>query len=280
MRRPLLRMVSLPASVRADELVDLYAKTSGFVGTIEVDIGSRVKKGDVLVRIDVPEMLDELHQAKSLIEAKEAKVRALQAKAVQAAQEVRTASADVQEFVAKYKLGEINLKRKQELRKGDAIPEQMLDEAQSAHAVAGAQVERARTRVAAAQAQEQAVKADAEVAKADAGVVRGDVARLQTLMKYAQIRAPFDGMITRRNVDHGAFVRSAAEGTTESLLQIAKIDRVRIVMEIAEGDVAYVRPGTAVTVTIGALGRAADLGYDYSDSRRRQSANAHHAGGG
>ncbi len=252
--RPLLRKVRLPASIRADELVDLYAKTSGFVGTIDVDIGSRVNKGDIVVQIDVPEMLDELRQAKSLVQAKEAKVRALQAKAAQAAQEVRTASADVQEYVAKYKLGEINLKRKQELREGDAIPEQMLDEAQSAHAVAAAQVERARTSVAAAQAQQQAVEADVEVAKADAGVVRADVARLQTLMEYAQIKAPFDGIITMRNVDHGAFVRSAAEGTTVSLLQIAKIDRVRIVMQIAEGDVAYVRPGTAVTVTIGALG--------------------------
>ncbi|MCH9034005.1 MAG: efflux RND transporter periplasmic adaptor subunit [Planctomycetes bacterium] len=252
--RPLLRNVTLPASTRADELVDLYAKTSGFVGTIDVDIGSRVNKGDILVQIDVPEMHDELRQAKSLVQAKEAKVRALEAKAAQAAQEVRTASANVQQYVAKYKLGEINLKRKQELREGDAIPEQMLDEAQSAHAVAGAQVEMARTSVAAARAQQQAVEADVEVAKADTGVVRADVARLQTLMEYAQIKAPFDGIITMRNVDHGAFVRSAAEGTTLSLLQIAKIDRVRIVMEIAEGDAAYVRPGTPVTVTIAALG--------------------------
>ena len=252
--RPLLREVTLPGSIRADELVDLYAKTSGFVGTIEVDIGSLVHKGDILVEIDVPEMLDELRQAESLIRAKEATVRALQAKAVQAAQEVRTASADVQQYVAKYELGEINLKRKQELREGNAIPEQMLDEAQSAHAVAKAQVEMARTSVAAMQARQQAVEADVEVAKADAGVVRADVARLQTLMEYAKIKAPFDGVITMRNVDHGAFVRSAAEGTTLSLLQIAKIDRVRIVMEIAAGDVPYVRPGTAVAVTIGALG--------------------------
>ena len=164
------------------------------------------------------------------------------------------ASANVQEYVAKYKLGEINLKRKQELREGEAIPEQMLDEAQSAHAVAGAQVERARTRVAAARAQQQAVEADVQVAKADVGVVRGNVARLQTLMEYARIKAPFDGVITMRNVDHGAFVRSAAEGTSVSLLQIAKVDRVRIVMEIAESDVPYVRAGTRVTITIQSLG--------------------------
>lgn len=252
--RPLLRTVVLPASTRADELVDLYAKTSGFVGTIDVDIGSRVNKGDVLVQIDVPEMLDKLRQAKSLVQAKEAKVRALQAQAAQAAQEVKTASADVQEYVAKYKLGQFNLKRKQELRESDAIPEQMLEEAQTAHTVAEAQVAKARIRVAAAEAQQLAVEADTEVAKAETSVVRGNVARLETLMEYAKIRAPFDGIVTMRNVDHGAFVRSAAEGAAQSLLQIAKIDRVRIVMEIAEGDAAYVRPGTEVTVTIAALG--------------------------
>jgi len=252
--RPLLRTVSLPGSVRADELVDLYAKISGFVGTINVDIGSRVKRGDVLVQIDVPEMQDELRQAKSLVQAKEAKVRALRAKAGFAEQQVLTASADVQQYAAKYALGQVNLKRNRELREGNAIPEQMLDQAQSDHAVAEAQVAMARINVAAARAQKRAVEADVEVAKADAGVVRADVARLQTWLEYTQIRAPFDGLITMRNVDHGAFVRSAAEGITPSLLQIAKDDRVRIVMEIAEGEAPFVRSGTAVTVAIAALG--------------------------
>ncbi len=252
--RPLLRKVTLPGSIRAEELVDLYSKASGFVGSINVDIGSRVKKGDVLVQIDVPEMQDELRQAKSLVQAKEAKVSALQAKAGHAEQEILTASADVQQYEAKYTLSQMNLKRKQELREGNAIPEQVLDQAQSDHAVAGAQAEMARINVAAARAQKQAVEADVEVARADAGVVRADVAKLQTLMAYAQIKAPFDGLITMRNIDHGAFVRSAAEGATMPLLRIAMNDRVRIVMEIAEGDAPYVRAGTAVTVTIAALG--------------------------
>jgi len=252
--RPLLRTVSLPGSVRADELVDLYAKISGFVGAINVDIGSRVTKGDVLVQIEVPEMHDELRQAKSLVQAKEAKVRALRAKAGFAEQQVLTASADVQQYAAKYALGQVNLKRNQELREGNAIPEQMLDQARSDHAVAEAQVAMARINVAAARAQKRAVEADVEVAKADAGVVRADVARLQTWLEYTQIRAPFDGLVTMRNVDHGAFVRSAAEGVTPPLLQIAKNDRVRILMEIAEGESPYVRPGTAITVAIAALG--------------------------
>ncbi|MCH7924328.1 MAG: efflux RND transporter periplasmic adaptor subunit [Planctomycetes bacterium] len=252
--RPILRKVSLPASIRADELVDLFAKTSGYVGSIEVDIGSRVKRGDVLVKIDVPEMMDEMRQAESLVRAKKAKVQALRAKAVQAAQQVKTAMAEVKQYVAKFQLDEINLKRKQELREGNAIPAQALDEALSAHAIAEAQLAIARAKVAGANAEQQAVEADVQVAQAGAEVARADLARLATLMGYTEIRAPFDGVITMRNVDHGAFVRSAAEGTTQSLLQIAKIDRMRIVMEIAEGDVPYVRPGTAVTVTIGALG--------------------------
>src|SRR3990172_2740659 len=54
--RTLKRLLRMPASLRADEQVDLFAKASGYVSTVKVDIGSRVRGGDVLIKIDVPEM--------------------------------------------------------------------------------------------------------------------------------------------------------------------------------------------------------------------------------
>ena len=72
-------------------------------------------------------------------------------------------------------------------------------------------------------------------------------------MAYATIRAPFDGVITDRLVDPGAFVRSAAEGVTRPLLTISKIDRLRLALEIPETDTPFVRIGTPVSIDVKAL---------------------------
>ncbi len=253
-RRTMVRELRMPATLMADEQVDLYAKTSGYVARIDLDIGDRVAKGDVLLEIDVPEMADEAAQAEAVLAANRAKVQAAEAKAVQAGQMVETARAQVQRYTAQYELDQINLKRKEELRQGNAIPQQALDEARSAHAIAEAQLQIAHAQVAGAEAQKLAAVADVEVANAQVLVSKANVTRLRTLMDYASIKAPFDGRITVRYVDHGTFVRSAAEGTSEPLLRVAKTDTIRVVLEIPEVDALYVRVGTEVEIDVRALG--------------------------
>jgi len=78
-RRALHRNLRLPATLRADERADLYAKTSGYVTQVNTDIGSYVRKGTVLLTIAVPEMAAELRQCEAILEAKRAKVQALAA---------------------------------------------------------------------------------------------------------------------------------------------------------------------------------------------------------
>ncbi len=253
-QRDIVRELRLPGSLIADEQVDLYAKISGYVSEIHVDIGDRVAKGDVLAVISVPEMAGELQQAQAALHAKQARVRALEAKVVQAQRMIETARAQVKRYVAEHELGQINLKRKQELHEGNAIPEQALDEARSAYAITEAQLQIAKAGVAGAGAEKMAVDADVQVARAEVLVAQADLGRLQTIMQYATITAPFDGVIAVRNIDHGTFVRSAEEGTTTPLLRIAKTDRIRLVVEIPEVDARYVGIGTEVQIDIKALG--------------------------
>ena len=253
-KRPLIRKLRLPATLIADEQVDLYAKTSGYVDQIHVDIGSRVQKGDVLTTISIPEMMDELKQIQAVLQAKQAGVRALTAQATQAQRTIDIARSEVQRYEAQYTLDATNLRRKQELREGNAIPEQALDEAQSRAAVSKARLRIAKAKVAGAEAAYQAMIARVEVAESEVQIAQANLGRLKTLMDYASIKAPFDGVITDRQIDHGTFVRSAAEGTALSLLSIANTDRIRVVLEIPEIDVPFVRTGTSVYVHIKALG--------------------------
>lgn len=252
-RRAVTRSLRVPGTLTADEQVNLFAKTSGYVSMIELDIGDRVSKGDHLVTISVPEMEDELRQMEAVLQAKQAKVRALEAKALQAQRMVDIAEAQVRRQVAEHDLSTLTLKRRQELHEGNAIPESALDEARSAAAVSEAQLRIAEAQVAGSQAERQAVDADVQVARADFMVARANIARLRTLMQYASITAPFDGVITIRNVDHGTFVRSASEGTAELLLCVAKTDRIRVVVEVPETDAPFVRVGTKAHVDVKAL---------------------------
>ncbi|MBW8042566.1 MAG: efflux RND transporter periplasmic adaptor subunit [Planctomycetes bacterium] len=195
--RPLTRMLNIPATLEAYEKADLYAKISGFVTKVNVDIGSYVQKGDVLMEVAVPEIADKLHQCEAILEAKQ----------------------------AREKLDEITAKRQEQLAADKAISQQGLDEALSQFAIA----------------------------KADTKVAESEVARMRTLLEYAIITAPFDGVITARNFDPGAFVRSAADGQTQPLFALAKTDKIRLVIHVPEPDVPFVRAGTKVEMKIQCL---------------------------
>ena len=239
-RRTLTRTLSMPATLMADEQVELLAKTSGYVAEINVDIGSLVKKGDVLAVIDVPEMMDELRQAQAVLEAKKSKV-------IQAGAMLQTAQAEVRRFTAEHDLKKLTTGRKVKLRAQQAIPEQELDEANSELDVAAAMEKIAEAKVASG-------RADSKVAESEVRMAQATVARINTLMAYARITAPFDGVIIERFVDHGDFVRSATEGNVGPLLTVAKIDRIRLSLEIPEPDAPFVKVGTPVDVTVKALG--------------------------
>jgi RND family efflux transporter MFP subunit len=210
-RRALHRNLSLPATLRADERADLYAKTSGYVTQVNADIGSYVRKGAVLLTIAVPEMAAELRQCEAILEAKRAKVQAL---------------------AAAHELQKITTQRKEQLAEEKAISRQELDEALSHLSQA---------------------EANTKVAESDVAVAKANVARLKALMGYATVTPPFDGVITTRNFDVGAFVRSAADGQTVPLFRIAKTDKIRVALEIPEPDVPFVHVGTEVEIHIGCL---------------------------
>jgi RND family efflux transporter MFP subunit len=239
-RETMTRELRMPATLLPYEAVDLYAKTSGYVLEIKVDIGDRVNRGDELLIIDVPEMADDLRRAEAILAAK-------LAQAVRAEAMIETARATVQRAEAEHDLSHLNHQRTQALREGNAVPQQQLDEAKSHLAVANALL-----RV--AQAEITSAVADLKVAESEVAVAEAAVGRIETLMGYATIRAPFEGAITNRLVDPGAFVRSAAQGVTTPLLTIAMTNRLRLALEIPETDAPFVDVGTEVLVDVKAVG--------------------------
>jgi RND family efflux transporter MFP subunit len=103
------------------------------------------------------------------------------------------------------------------------------------------------------QAEANIAKAESDVAAAQARqkVAEANLAHTKTMINYLEIKAPFDGVVTRRNVDTGYYVQST--GGANPLLVIARNDRVRVFVDIPESEAALVDAGDPATVFVQAL---------------------------
>jgi HlyD family secretion protein len=135
----------------------------------------------------------------------------------------------------------------------------LVDESQSQLDVARASREAATAAVQSAEAATREAKAMIAKAEADhtaaaarLNVSKADLAHAQTMLGYATIAAPFDGIVTRRSIDTGHFVQPAT-GTSKPLLVIARADQVRVSLDIPEMETALVDKGDPVHFDVQSL---------------------------
>jgi multidrug efflux pump subunit AcrA (membrane-fusion protein) len=214
--------ITIPATVQAFFVTDLYAKDAGYVSRVNNDIGDHVKKGQVLAVIEDPELKAQFDRAKAAVE---------QAKAT-----LEVAKRQLAGMQADLVLQQVTLKRQKELFQGKATTAQTLDEAQAKEGVSSATVETGKAKITLAEADLQAAKADAEP--------------LAALLQYDEIVAPFDGVLTRRLVNPGDLVQAATSTRTTPLFTVQKIDVVRVFADAPEAHASGIRPGLRAEVRL------------------------------
>jgi RND family efflux transporter MFP subunit len=206
--------------------VDVMAKVAGYVKEIRVDIGSRVKQGDVLAVLEVPEIQDELEKAKAGVAAAEANVV--------------TAEAGVQRADAAARIAHLYFQRINDVstKNKGLVPLQDVDVAQSRDMEAVAQLASAHSSLKAAQ--QSKLAADSEYNRAGA------------MMQYATIRAPFNGVVTKRYANTGSMIQAGISSQTQSMpvVRLAQIDLLRLTLPVPVTDVAEVKNGQAVDVNL------------------------------
>jgi RND family efflux transporter MFP subunit len=84
-------------------------------------------------------------------------------------------------------------------------------------------------------------------------VAQTEMARLRSLLEYRFIRAPFNGVVTKRMIDTGHFVQGMGDNRKNLLFTVASVDTVRVVVEVPEADAALVQKGTPAIVKVQAL---------------------------
>jgi HlyD family secretion protein len=259
--------VEQPAYVDAYFQADLMARVAGPVKYLEVDKGDRVKAGEVLVRIDVPDLEEDVFQREAIVAQRQKELALAKAFEQTAVASVDFARALIPEKESDRKRAEsMRSFREKELHRfqglivdkaitGDVLDErtQYFEAAVADVAAAAAAVEKAKSGLSEAQAKLEATRADVSLKGALVDVARKDVDRAKAMLGFASISAPFDGVVTRRNVDPGAFVQNAATARTEPMLTVARTDIVTVYMKLPDTYAPYVTNDTEAVIELGVL---------------------------
>lgn len=260
------RALKVPGTVVAAEEARLVARISGIVQKVQVDIGDRVKAGQVLAELAVPDLEATLMQKKARVVQAEAEIQQAQrllreatASMALIAARVQEAEAAVKAALARLKFRMLQHERLQQLFKKGELHEQIITEAaEKVGAARAAQAEvDSKLRVVKAMregatAKRATVEAGVKVAQAKLDVAQADAQRVMALLQYARIVAPFDGIVTQRSVSRGDFA-APPRGRAAPLFVVARVDSVRVVVAVPDRDAARLKIGTPATVQLDAL---------------------------
>ncbi len=219
----------LTAEFEPFQEVDMMAKVSGYVKEIKVDIGDRVREGQFLATLEIPEMQDDLARTAAAIE--------------QANAELVTARDELQRAQSSHDMAHLSYNRVLDVSKREPglVPQQDVDEAHSRDLVAEAQVSAAQSRIAEC---EQRIR-----------VSEAERARMKTLYQYGVITAPFDGVITKRYANSGSLIQAGTSSQAMPVVRVSQNGLLRLALPVPESAVPSIRLGETVNVHVSSLHR-------------------------
>ena len=212
--------------------IDVMAKVSGYIRQINVDIGDRVKEGQLLATLEIPEMQDDITRAAATIEEANAELSAARDE-LQRAQSARDIA-----HLSYSRILDVSKREK------GLVPQQEVDEANSRDLVAEAQVSAAKSRIAAT---EQHIH-----------VAQADQSRIKTLYQYAVITAPFSGVVTKRYANTGSLIQAGTSSQTQAMpvVRLSENGLLRLALPVPESVVPLIHLGGRVDVRVSALNRS------------------------
>ncbi len=240
----------LPSNIQAIEETAIYARANGYIRERSVDIGDRVTAGKVLAQIDTPELDQELSQSRAALAQTRSGLAQAQAGLTQARANLQQARAGLEQSGANEGLAAATSDRFSRLEKAELVAHQEADEKRNTHAVARATTAAAQANVEAMQANIGALEASVDAARANVAANEANVQRLRALQSFQTLEAPFSGIITMRGIDRGALITSGSGTGASPLFRLARIDTLRIFVNVPQTFVRSIALGQPATVLV------------------------------
>jgi RND family efflux transporter MFP subunit len=231
-RGAIVHRLNLAGQFQPYQVIDVHAKVSGYIRHIYVDIGDKVRQGQVIAVLEVPELDAQLRGTVAELARSKDEITREQ-------HEVARAESQHTALHNDYK----RLKQASEAQPG-LIAQQELDDAQSRDLASEAQIDSAKSALAAAMQQSEGAKADNE--------------RVGDLADYTKVTAPLDGVIVWRYADTGALIQAGTSSDTQSLpiVKLSQSSLLRLRLPAPEEAVEFIHDGATVTVNVDAVHRS------------------------
>jgi HlyD family secretion protein len=298
-RRTLVRVIQQPGWIKPYEQTPIYAKIAGYVQKVNVDIGDHVHKGDLLAELWVPEMEQDLKAKEARVSQSVADVKVADEGLKAANANVDTAEAFVNEAIAgvhqaaaDYQRWQAEYERGKKLMTQNVYDKQTLDEMTSQMQQSAAGKAKSNARLTSSQAalieskaKRDKASADVEAATAKLQVAEAEKNQSAAWLNYRDIRAPFDGVVTLRNVHTGHFLQSSSSGSTnksaEPLFTVMRMDIMRVTCQVPEYDAVLVKERMPAVVHFPALpgkefpGKVTRFTWSFDEQARTLRAEIH-----
>ena len=271
-RKALKRVVEQPGTIQAYEETLLFARVPGYVrlfndkdGRIIHDIDRKIRgpkydptgkdvvePGEVLAEIVVPELEQRTKLKEAMVRQAEADVEQAQKAVASAEANIATSESMVVESKALRERWESESRRFASLSKSGTIDDQSREETLNQYKASAARVISTEAAVRKAKADRDKATADVRSMQARVDVAKADALEAVAMLGYAKIRAPYDGVVTFLKAKNGAFVQPAG-GQNDWLFKVARLDPVRVVIDVPEADAELVKESAEVKLTIQSL---------------------------
>ncbi len=230
-RRPMARYLTLSSELVPFQEIDVFAKESGFVSKLYVDYGTRVKAGQLMAVLEIPELEAQLEEDKASIRS--------------FADQVTNAEHQLGRVEAQGKVLHLQFTRLNGVAnsKPGLVAQQEVDDAEGKDL--------------AAQAQAEAAKSQLQAAQSQFSMAQSKLAHDQALYDYSKITAPFTGVVTQRYANQGTLMQAGTSSSTQALplVKLSQEDLFRLTIPVPESYIRYIKIGDPVDVRVPALNR-------------------------
>jgi RND family efflux transporter MFP subunit len=247
-KRDIRWLVVQPGTLQAFEVTPIYSRIAGYVQKYNYNIGDRVKAGDVLIDMWIPDFVaqhtqrtSDVNRADVQIRVAESARRAAQAKVQTTKARIDSAEAGVKRAQASYTRWESEYKRLESLVSQRVLDVQVRDETfrQFEEAIAArdqaiAMVAESKSANKEAVADFDRAGADVEAARAALAVAQANEREARVNVEYGQIKAPYAGVITQRNVSPGDYLEPGGGTNGRPLFVLEQTDPVRVFVGVPE----------------------------------------------
>ncbi len=207
--------IDLPGDLQPMIDAPIFARADGYIRTRLVDIGDRVKSGQLMAEIETPELDQQIGQARATVAQAQATIKEVQAEISVARANLELARATRDRWKNLFAKGVVSRQESEEKQADFAVKEALAEKAQ-------ATLDTAQETIRAAQANQ---------------------GRLEELKSFARVTAPFDGIVTARNVDVGTLINAGNGGASKEMFRVARIQPLRIFVNVPQTYVAEMRNG-------------------------------------